>query len=223
MFISRHRDHDVYTPDTLFRLAEMYYEDTIAASNRSMDNYKAELDLYNRGKLLDPPKETDRDFSRSIAIYKYLHWVPDGTKMEPLSGTLSGLILDKRWPNYRLADAAMYLQGYCEGEGDKVAESIKTLSAIEAHYPNSTYIAEAWLRVGEMHFDGNEFDEAANAYEHAAARAKATGDDKNYSLALYKLGWSNFQLYKYPEAVKYFQLLIEFEDSIADKKKDTKT
>lgn len=222
LFISRHRDHDVYTPDTLFRLAEMYYEDTIAASNRSMDNYKAELDLYNRGKLLDPPKETDRDFSRSIAIYKYLHWVPDGTKMEPLSGTLSGLILDKRWPNYRLADAAMYLQGYCEGEGDKVAESIKTLSAIEAHYPNSTYIAEAWLRVGEMHFDGNEFDEAANAYEHAAARAKATGDDKNYSLALYKLGWSNFQLYKYPEAVKYFQLLIEFEDSIADKKKDTK-
>jgi tetratricopeptide (TPR) repeat protein len=221
-FIYRHRDHETYTPDTLFRLAELYYEDTIASYNRSQDNFQREMDLYNRGKLLDPPNDVDRDFSRSIAIYKYLHWVPDGTAMTALSGKLEGLVLEKRWPNYKFSDVAMYLQGYCEYEGGDIDKSIATLSQLEAHYPKSTYISEAWLRVGEMYFDQSEFEQAAGAYQHAAERAFATNDFKNYSLALYKLGWSNFQLYKYPEAVRWFQKLIEFEDANADKIKQEK-
>ncbi len=216
-FIFRHRDHDQYTPDTMFRLAELYYEDTIASYNRSQDNFQREMDLYNRGKLLDPPNDVDRDFSRSIAIYKYLHWVPDGTQMTSLAGKLEGLVLEKRWPNYKFSDVAMYLQGYCEYEGGDIDKSIATLSQLEPHYPTSAYISEAWLRVGEMYFDNSEFEQAADAYLKAATRAFATNDFKNYSLALYKLGWSNFQLYKYPEAVRWFQKLIEFEDVNADK------
>ncbi len=221
-FIFRHRDHDAYTPDTLFRLAELYYEDTIAAYNRSQDNFQREMDLFNRGKLLDPPLDTERDFSRSVAIYKYLHWAPDGTKMDALSGKLAGIVLEKRWPNYKFSDAAMYLQGYCEYEGGKIEEAIATLSKLQEHYPDSTYIAEAWLRVGEMYFDSGEFEQAAAAYMHAADRAFKVNDYKNYALALYKLGWSNFQLYKYPEAVRWFLKEIEFEDANADKIKSDK-
>ncbi len=219
-FIFRHRDHDRYTPDAMFRLAELYYEDTIASYNRASDNFTREMNLYNRGKLLDPPTDARRDFSRSIALYKYLHWVPDGTPMEGLSGKLSGLVLEKRWPNHSLSDAAMYLQGFCEyemRESDPRFEqkSVVTLSALEDHYPKSKYVSEAWLRVGEIHFDDNEYEKAAAAYERAAMKAKELGDNGNYSLAMYKLGWSNFQLYRYSEAVKWFQQLIEFEDEVA--------
>lgn len=216
-FIFRHRDHEQYTPDTMFRLAELYYEDTIASYNRSQDDFNREMGLYNRGKLLDPPTESERDFSRSIAIYKYLHWVPEGTQMSPLAGKLQGVVLEARWPNYKFADAAMYLQGYCEFEGGEVERAIASLSKIEQFYPNSQYVAEAWLRVGEMYFDDSNFEAAADAYGRAAKRAEQTGDHKNYSLALYKLGWSNFQLYRYPEAVRWFQKLIEFEDNLAAK------
>ncbi len=219
-FIYRHRDHDVYTPDALFRLAELYYEDTIAAYNRASDNFSREMDLYNRGKLLDMPTDAKRDFSRSIAIYKYLHWAPEGTPMEPLSGKLAGIILEKRWFNHKQSDVAMYLQGFCEfemREADPKFEkkAVDTLGAMEDHYPKSKYVPEAWLRVGEIHFDNNEYEEAAKAYGRAAAKAKELGDNKNYSLALYKLGWSMFQLYKYADAVRYFQQLIEFEDEVA--------
>jgi tetratricopeptide (TPR) repeat protein len=214
-FIYRHRDHERYTPDVLFRLAELYYEDTIASYNRAQDNFARDMDLYNRGKLLDPPTDSERDFSRSIAIYKYLHWVPDGTPMSALSGKLEGIVLPKRWPNYAQADAAMYLQGYCEYEQGEVQKAIATLAELEPHYPQSKYVAEAWLRVGEMNFDDNEFEAAAEAYGKAAKRALETKDHKNYALALYKLGWSNFQLYRYPDAVRWFQKLIEFEDAQA--------
>ncbi|MBI5608278.1 MAG: tetratricopeptide repeat protein [Deltaproteobacteria bacterium] len=219
-FIYRHRDHDVYTPDALFRLAELYYEDTIAAYNRASDNFAREMDLYNRGKLLDMPSDAKRDFSRSIAIYKYLHWVPEGTPMDPLSGKLAGIILDKRWPNHKQSDVAMYLQGFCEFEMREAdlkfeKKAVDTLAAMEDHYPKSRYVPEAWLRVGEIHFDNNEYEDAAKAYGRAATKAKELGDNKNYSLALYKLGWSMFQLYKYADAVRYFQQLIEFEDEVA--------
>lgn len=213
-FIFRHRDHDTYTPDAMFRLAELYYEDTVASYNRSQDNFAREMDLYNRGKLLDPPTDQDRDFSRSIAIYKYLHWVPEGTPMSPLSGKLAGVVLEKRWPNHKLSDAAMYLQGYCESDMGELEKAVESFGRLEEHYPKSKYAAEAWLRVGEIRFDAGEYVEAAAAYERAARLAEANGDAGQYSLALYKLGWSYFQLYKYPEAVRWFQKLIEFEDKL---------
>lgn len=205
-FIFRHRDHDRYTPDALFRLGELYYEDSIAEYNRSQDNFDRDMDLYNRGKLLDPPEDKDKDFGRSIALYKYLHWMPAGSKMDPLSGRLEGVILPRRWPDYRNADAALYLQGFCEAEMGQYETAIATLSSLQKHYPNSHYIAEAWLRVGEMYFDNNEFEQAADAYKRAAD----TKDEKMYGLALYKLGWSYFQMYRYPEAVAWFQTLIEY-------------
>ena len=216
-FIYRHRDHDVYTPDTLFRLAELYYEDTKASYGRGQDQYNRDLELYNRGKILDPPKDPDQDFSRSIAIYKYLHWLPDGAKMDGLAGKLEGVMLERRWPNYKYADAAMYLQGFCESEQGETEKAIATFSAIEAHYPKSSYVPEAWLRVGEMWFEENEFENAAEAYQHAADAALRGNDDANYMLALYKLGWSHFQLYHYPDAVRWFQKLIEYEVQNQDK------
>ncbi len=214
-FIFRHREHDKYTPDALFRLAELYFEDSNDEFNKSFDNYDKNLDLYNRGKLLDPPTEKEKEFSRSVAVYKYLHWVPQGTRMEPLSGRLAGVVLPKRWPDYRNADAALYLQGYCEAEMGLTDKAIATLSSLQKHYPKSTYIAEAWLRVGELYFEDNEFEQAADAYKQAAD----TKDPKMYGLALYKLGWSYFQMYRYPEAVAWFQTLIEYYDEELPRKR----
>jgi cellulose synthase operon protein C len=207
-FIFRHREHDKYTPDALFRLAELYYEDSLDEYNKSIDNFDKNLDLYGRGKLLDPPVEKEKDFGRSVAIYKYLHWVPPGARMEALSGRLAGVTLRQRWPNYRNADASLYLQGFCEAEMGKTDQAIATLASLEKHYPKSSYIAEAWLRVGELYFDNNEFEQAADAYKRAAD----THDPKMYGLALYKLGWAYFQMYRYPEAVRWFQTLIEYYD-----------
>ena len=199
-FVLRHRDHETYTPDTLFRLAELYYEDTKAQNRRSTDNVDRDKKLYDRGKLLDPPQDEESDFSRSIAIYKYLHWMPADAKLEPLPGKLAGVTLAKRWPNYKYSDVAMYLQGVCESESGETESAIATFSQLEAHYPDSKFVAEAWLRVGEMQFAAAEYADAAAAYQHAADRAFKTKDRKLYSLALYKLGLSMFQQHNYPDA-----------------------
>jgi tetratricopeptide (TPR) repeat protein len=75
-FISRHRSHDKYTPDAMFRLAELYYEDSVARYNRGQDSFDSVMRQWERGKILDMPVEPEREFSRSIALYKYLHWMP---------------------------------------------------------------------------------------------------------------------------------------------------
>jgi tetratricopeptide (TPR) repeat protein len=214
-FISRHRSHDKYTPDAMFRLAELYYEDSVARYNRGQDSFDSVMRQWERGKILDMPVEPEREFSRSIALYKYLHWMPRGTGRNPLtSGKLKGVRMPKRWPDFRYADAALYLQGFCEAEMGEFDKAIATLSSLEKHYPKSDYVAEAWLRVGEMYFDNNEFEQAADAYKRAAA----ANNPKWYGLALYKLGWAYFQMYEYPTAVRYFQKLIEYYDDPANSK-----
>ncbi|MBP46913.1 MAG: hypothetical protein CMH53_03160, partial [Myxococcales bacterium] len=218
-FIFRHRGHPRYTPDAVFRLAELYYEDSKATAAYSQDHFEELECMYKRGKLLDPPVEEDANYARSIALYKYLHWVPPGTRMPVLAGKLKGIVLPRRWPNYRHADAALYLQGFCEQEMGDTDRAIATYSSVAKHYPKSRYISEAWLRVGEIYFDESEFEQAADAYRRAAEHAKKTNDAKFYELALYKLGWAYFQMYRYPEAVGWFQKLIEFSDAKSDKKK----
>src|SRR5262249_19817532 len=94
-FLERYPDEPRYTPDVIFRLAELYYE-------RSADDQALAVRAYEeRLKTLPPdtadlPPEPTVDFSKSIALYRRLL---------------------TQFPTYRLNDGATYLLGYCLEKG----------------------------------------------------------------------------------------------------------
>jgi TolA-binding protein len=187
-FIQEYPNDPQYTPDAMFRLAELYFEYSAVRFADALDQFDKDNNLYERGKIPSEPQQPDREFSDCVRLYKTL--------------------IGRFGETYRYADAVYYLLGYVHGEGADDEESLKAWYRLVKRFPKSEYAPETWLRIGEVHFDFGEFDKAATAYKAVAAFPNSSYYDKS----LYKLGWTYFQLYDYDTAIKTFQKLISWYD-----------
>lgn len=182
-FLSRYPDHNRYTPEVMFRLAELYFEKAQDDYYVALPEYEERRALWERGKVAEEPVEPEKDYSRAIALY---------------DGLLS------RFPQYALADAARYALAFCLEEAGELERGVAVLQDLVRTQPDSPWVPEAWLRIGEYYFDIGRYDASIEAYEHALVKK----DSKYYEMALYKLAWSYFQKYDYPSAIRLFKTLI---------------
>ncbi len=94
-FIAKYPENPTYTPDAMFRLSELYYEQSYVDYDEAMDVYNQQNALFKEGMLPEKPIEPDRDYSRTIDLY---------TK------------LITKFPGYKNMDGVYYLLGYCYNE-----------------------------------------------------------------------------------------------------------
>jgi cellulose synthase operon protein C len=238
-FLKKYPDDPPYTPDAMFRLAELYYD-------VSYINYLDTLAKYGeaqeKGTLGDeePPM---KEFDRTIALFRDLI---------------------RRYPDYRNVDGAYYLLGYClndtgkedearmawlnlvcgnkykydpvafaqaKGEGGPTRPQSPSASldtgapppAIDTGFVNpfdgctpitgnSRFFFEAWWLIGNYHFD---YDSSKYGVETAIAAYKKLVEDpthKFYDKGLYKLAWSYFKADMYPDALAAFSKVVDYSD-----------
>ena len=211
-FLQKYPNDKRWTPDAMFRLAELYYEKSAEDYLDADEAYKKALEAPNPPDTA-PPKV---DYTPTITLYKRL-------------------LTD--FPNYRFLDAAYYLLGFCLGEMGEDAAAKQALLALvcankfkpldppppppanggrEDVYDGCTpvrkdskFLPEAWTRVGEFHFD------SASELKYAIAAFKkvlAFKDSPYYDRALYKLAWSYYRDNRFPEAVREFDNLVKYAD-----------
>jgi len=188
-FVKRYPTNEKYTPDAMFRLAELYYERAQVAFGDALDSHDEKRQLYSRGKIPEEPRSPTQDHTESIKVYRQL--------------------VARFGKTYRYADAVYYLLGYVleENMDDEGARAAWT--TLVERFPKSDYAAEVHLRIGETLFDFAEYKEAAESYNAVLNYPTSTYYDK----ALYKLAWSYFQDYDYDSAIKTFKRLISWYDS----------
>lgn len=186
-FVKRHPRNERYTPDALFRLAELYFEkandDYLAADEK----FQEDLTLFEAGKIPDMPLEPERDYA-------------------PTTRTFRKLIND--WPEYRLLDGAYYLLAYCELQDGNDEEAKDLFMTLIDKRPESQFIPEAWIRVGEYYFDLGELDNARSAY----AKSMEFPESRFFDKALYKLAWTHYRQDDFTAAIGRFRELVEFSD-----------
>jgi len=216
-FLARYPADKKWTPDVMFRLAELYYEKSSDAFLTAQEDYQKALDSPN------PPTEAPpkADYNPTVTLYRRL------------------LV---EFPNYRLLDATYYLLGFCLGEMGQEAEARQALLALTCanqyrpldqpadlkastgmsrgalvdHYKDCTptkaeskFLPEAWTRIGEMHFDAAQLDWAIAAY----SRVLAWKDSPYYDKAIYKLAWSYYRDNRFIDAIREFDGLVKWADS----------
>jgi tetratricopeptide (TPR) repeat protein len=216
-FLRKYPTDKKWTPDVMFRLAELYYEKASDEFLTAQEDYQKALDSPNPPTGA-PPKA---DYSQTVALYRRL------------------LV---EFPNYRLLDATYYLLGFCLGEMGQEPEARQALLALvcanqykpldpphklpvstgvgtgqEVDYykdcvptrKDSKFLPEAWTRVGEMHFDAAELAYAISAY----SRVLQFKDSPYYDKAIYKLAWSYYRDNRFMDAIREFDGLVKWADS----------
>jgi tetratricopeptide (TPR) repeat protein len=220
-FLLRYPNDKRWTPDAMFRLAELYYEKSAEEYLDADEAYKKALDTPNPPDT--PPPRVD--YTPTINLYRRLL---------------------TEFPSYRFLDAAYYLLGFCLGEMGEEQQAKQALLALvcsnrykpldtpvptpkpaprapgavpagdEEFYKECTpirkeskFIPEAWTRIGEFHFDNpNELRFAIAAFR----KVLTFKDSPYYDRALYKLAWSYYRDNRFPEAVREFDNLVKYAD-----------
>jgi TolA-binding protein len=198
-FLRKYPNDPTYTPDAMFRLAELYFEKSSDEYLVQSKGYEAQLASFERGETAIEPTPPEPHYEKTIGIY---------------------IDLLARFPAYRLADAARYLLGYCYGEQGQIEEALAVFQDLVREHPDSRFLAEVWTRIGEIYFDRSEPGSLEKAIE-AYGKVKAFPDSPYYDKALYKIAWTYYRLDRFEDAVTSFIELVEYAD--AQKKLTGKT
>jgi TolA-binding protein len=186
VFVRRWPDDPRSTPDAMFRLAELLFEeasDEYGQASAAWRAAAAEADAAGR----EPPPEPTKSYARAIAVYQRL---------------LTG------FPAYPRLHAAQYLLAYCLGEMGQIEEAQAAFATLVERFPESPFVPEAWLRMGDYAFD----DVRPGALERAAealAHVEAWPDHPLYPRALYELGWTFYRLDRHGDAIATFAKLLD--------------
>ncbi|BDG10429.1 tetratricopeptide repeat protein [Anaeromyxobacter paludicola] len=185
-FLARHPSDPAFTPDAMFRLAELYYEASNDAYAQAVEQWREESRRPGaEGRELPEPQ---KDFARSIGLYQRL---------------ITG------FPSYRFNHGIHYLLGYCLGEMGQGEEAQRVYAELVVRFPKSPFVPEAWVRMGDWHFDGTRRDSLARAAA-AFGHLYEFPTHPLYARAVYKLGWTFYRLDDYPRAVEAFSRLLDF-------------
>ncbi len=189
-FLERYPNDETYSPDAMFRLAELHYEKSSDEYLQRSRGYEAELRAFENGERTTEPPPPQPSFEATVGLHKELL---------------------TRFPNYRLADAARYLLGYCYGEQGQTEEALAAYLDLVESNPDSRFLAEVWTRIGEIYFDGSDAESLEKAIA-AYNNVRTFPDSPYYDKALYKVAWTYYRLDRFDDAVKSFVELIDYAD-----------
>ncbi len=107
-------------------------------------------------------------------------------------------------PDFAHLPAVLFQLGMILGDvGDP--DSSTHLETLVARYPDSAFVQEAWLRLGDQHFEAREFAACRPCFAEAAR-----GDDPSLrAIALYKLGWAHLEQDQFAAAATAFGSLLD--------------
>jgi len=176
-----------YAPDVLYRLAQLYFEEDSSNYIRNQERYQRLYEDFKAGKINTLPMEPQISYKNTINTIR---------------------VLNRRYPNYKFRDMALYLLGYAyfeQGDIDLTAEIFEQLAD---EYPNSSKLPEIYTRLGEYYFDFEMYEKAISYYSHVLEYP----DSVFYDKVLYKLAWSYYRLRRIGEMADYFTALIDLHD-----------
>jgi outer membrane protein assembly factor BamD (BamD/ComL family) len=191
-------------PGWLFRLAELYWEESqyyFFESNRKDDEL---IRLGNQATAADRERirrekkaldERSRSF-QADAIAQYKEIV-------------------RRYPKYERLDEVLFFLGENLSKQGRHEEALAAYKILVTRYPKSRYVPDAWMGFGEYYFnvaDRSQRDQNLRNALKAYQRAASYTESSVYGFAMYKQAWVFYNMARWAEALDLFRAVIFFGD-----------
>lgn len=173
-----------FAPTIMFQLAELYEQKSTLVFQKEMEKYEKDLDRYDKGEIAKEPM-MPRISMKETLDYCYQ--------------------LREKYPNLDFQDKILYKIAMSHlKEGNPQKANIFFQEIID-RYPNSAINLESHFRIGEYYFDKRDYKKAIANYSALLGK----WDNSYFDMALYKLGWSYYNVNDYTNAISTFLYLIE--------------
>ncbi len=193
--IPRIQDGSTQKADLLYQLSELYWEKQKYLYRKANKKYDEDLKKYdearNRGEKVAEVKLDTRESelyrSETMRLYETIL---------------------RDYPTYARKDEVLFSLGYNQYEIGKKDQAVKRYEELTKNYPDSGFLADAYVQLGNHWFDNNNLAKAKLNFE----KALKTQNQQIYAYALYKLAWCDFNAGEYEEGLKKFHAVVDFAD-----------
>ena len=184
--------HDPQRPDWMFQKAELMWDLRHLEYLRERNDYNACLDAAFEGTIDEEDcDEPDPEYGEPQAIYEQIL---------------------QEFPDYGRLDEVIFRLGSALLDADEGAQAVNHLNRLVSDYPNSRYVEDSYLALGDYFFAQHMTGAAKDNYNEVLEYQ----DYQNYDYALYQLGWTNYNMGEYRgSADRFKQVIARAEDDAA--------
>ena len=162
--------HSPQRPEWMFQKAELMWDLRHLEYLRDRNEFNACLDAVYDGTLEeDACDEPDPEYGEPQAIYEQIL---------------------QQFPDYGRLDEVIFRLGTALIDAGEGAQAVNHLNRLVSDYPNSRYVADAYLALGDYFFSQHMTGAAKDNYVSVLNYENY----QNYDYALYQLGWTNFNM-----------------------------
>ncbi len=173
-----------FSSTILFQLAELYERKAELIFQNEMAEYERELAQFDQGEIAQEPIMPRIKFSETQRHCER--------------------ILEE-YPSVGFKDKVLYKLAMTHLQEGNFAKAKDYFNEIIIHFPNSSINLESHFRIGEFYFDKRDFQSAIKHFSVLLGK----WDNPYFDLALYKLGWSYYNVNDYSNAISTFVYLLE--------------
>ena len=182
--------------EALYKLAELYWEESKAAYLDKMERYQAAVTACHENRSACPhvPRRPPTvDLARAQSVYDRLI---------------------KQYPRFRKIDTVIYLYAFSLRDQGKLGEAIKYFQIIIERFPRSRFTADAWMAIAEYRFyEQQNYKSSLEAYEKVLKHPKS----QLYDLALFKTAWCYWKLGQTTKSAERFKDVLDLAKKKAGK------
>jgi cellulose synthase operon protein C len=177
--------------EMMLRLADLYFEEGRDIYLTEMSKYEAAYDKCYNDKQCDPTQLKSTDYTTESK-----DWQAKSIKLYQQILT--------NYPQYQRADEATYYLASAFLDTQQPDEAVKEFTRLVRTYPQSGWVPDSYVMIGEYYFDNNNAYKALVAYQKAAAYK----DSDKYAFALYKLAWCFYNVGEYGKAIDTMKTVV---------------
>lgn len=180
--------------DLYFQLAELWWEKARYVALQEMKDYDDAWARWSQARRGPEPRpqtaQSDADRREALKVYD---------------------IILARYPSYERKDEVLFVVAYNLYESGRKQEAIQSYNTLIKQYPQSRFVPDAYVQMGEHFFAANDLTRARAAFEKAAAFHQP----KLYPFAVYKLAWCDYNAGDYPAAIDRFKEVVSYSEAQA--------